>query len=167
VLASCLQCVGTSCQTPFKSSPGALSKTDGTTPAKSFVFPKSPCNGMLSTSYHSPVEGSYSTFMKRLTLLVKMCMQAFLFYGTSPLHIRNRRGEGREGRRWRWRQMSSTTRSSLSQTGAGCFLKLDFTTPGPPEEQPRGRQVRPRINGRCNPHCGVPGKILEKDVRGG
>ena len=67
----------------------------------------------------------------------------------------------------RWRRISSSTRSSLSQAGAGCFLKLDFTIHGPPEEQPSLRQVPPRIDGRCDTHCGVPGKILEKDVRGG
>ena len=32
---------------------------------------------------------------------------------------------------------------------------------------PRRQQVRPRVDGSCDPHGGGPGKILKKDVRGG
>ena len=47
------------------------------------------------------------------------------------------------------------------------LLDIGFTTHGLPDEQPRGRRVWPRVDGRCDPQRGGPGKNLKrKDVRG-
>ena len=50
---------------------------------------------------------------------------------------------------------------------SGLLLDIAFYDSWATRSATTMRPVRPRIDGRCDPHCGVPGKILEKDMHGG
>ena len=65
---------------------GALCKTDGTTLAKSFI--PQPSGRFLLYIYENGSKWKVPIphLWKRLTLLLKMCVQGFLFCCTSPLH---------------------------------------------------------------------------------